>query len=581
MDDEVQPTKRRKLADGTSHSTDDASSDELGGTTDVERRRASWARYAQNQNYRSPQKDKPESSRPSTSEPDSPDELTEDIQAYLRRSQTAPRRHASRSRSISTTREAPSEGDHRLLDDGDDGDAGSEDNPDPSDDEDVHDSQMDSRQESPARDSPSPTSTPTPTRTRIPTPIQTPELLPQPERLNYKEKFILTGHRLGVSAVRFSPDGTADATIKIWSTSTGNLIHTFEGHLAGISTISWGPDSKTIASGSDDKSIRIWNVETGKPYPNPFLGHHNYVYSIAVSPKGNMLVSGSYDEAVFLWDVRSARIMRSLPAHSDPVAGVDIVRDGTLIVSCAGDGLIRVWDTASGQCLRTLVHEDNPPVTSVKFSPNGKYILAWTLDGCIRLWDYVEGRCIKTYQGHKNEKYSLTGGFGCYGQQILSNPHAESGVPVSRSLSNANQYAFAVSGSEDGSVLCWDVVSKKVLQKLEAHTDVVLGVDTFTPKVSDGRRLMVSCGLDKTVRVWEEIEDGPPNVCSQEQSNVNGEDCESENRESQDNEIEDHEIEDDENEDHESMSLTDQQQQPETRSHSTDVDSDGDRVMQG
>ena len=133
-----------------------------------------------------------------------------------------------------------------------------------------------------------------------------------------------------------------------------------EGHMAGISTIAWSPDSKSLASGSDDKSIRLWDVSTvislqqiyllriarlthqekGKPYPVPLLGHHNYIYSIAFSPKGNMLVSGSYDEAVFLWDVRTARVMRSLPAHSDPVGGVDFIRDGTLIASCAGDGLM-------------------------------------------------------------------------------------------------------------------------------------------------------------------------------------------------------------------------------------------------
>ena len=53
-----------------------------------------------------------------------------------------------------------------------------------------------------------------------------------------------------------------------------------------------------------------------------------------------MIVSGSYDEAVFLWDVRGARVMRSLPAHSDPVGGVDFIRDGTLIASCGGDGLM-------------------------------------------------------------------------------------------------------------------------------------------------------------------------------------------------------------------------------------------------
>ncbi|KAL4979806.1 WD40-repeat-containing domain protein [Aspergillus desertorum] len=327
---------------------------------------------------------------------------------------------------------------------------------------------------------------------RSPTPVPPPPP-PKPESVNYRQKFLLRGHLRGVSAVRFSPDasmiasGGADGAVKVWAASTGKLIHTFEGHLAGISTISWSPDGATIASGSDDKTIRLWNVLTGKAHPTPFIGHHNYVYSIAFSPKGNMLVSGSYDEAVFLWDVRSARVMKSLPAHSDPVSGIDVVWDGTLIASCATDGLVRIWDTSTGQCLRTLVHEDNPPVSSVRFSPNGKYVLAWTLDDCVRLWDYVEGRCLKTYQGHSNKKYSLSGTFGVYG----------------RPLSNRTPgYAFAVSGSEDGAVLCWDVVSKKVLQRIEAHDGVVLGVDTC----STGKgRFMVSCGLDGMVKVWEEF----------------------------------------------------------------------------
>lgn len=236
------------------------------------------------------------------------------------------------------------------------------------------------------------------------------------------------------------------------------------------------------------------NQSQGKAHPIPFLGHHNYVYQIAFSPKGNILVSGSYDEAVFLWDVRSARVMKTLPAHSDPVGGIDVVWDGTLIASCASDGLIRIWDTDTGQCLRTLVHEDNPPVVAVKFSPNGKYVLAWSLDDCIRLWDYVAGRCLKTYQGHVNRKFSTVGGFGVYG------------------LPGAPPEAFAVSGSEDGAVLCWDVVDKKILQRIEGHADVVLGADACSFK---GRRLIVSCGLDRTVRVWQEagesgtVESGP------------------------------------------------------------------------
>ncbi|KAI9888598.1 MAG: WD domain protein [Vezdaea aestivalis] len=311
-----------------------------------------------------------------------------------------------------------------------------------------------------------------------------PPSLPQQRRpeIDYKPVAVLRGHRKGVACVKISPDGKwiascgADCVIKIWDADTGRYMHTMEGHLAGISTIAWGPDSDTLASGSDDKSIRLWHTRLGKAYPHALLGHHNYIYSIAFSPKGNMLVSGSYDEAVFIWDVRSGTVMRSLPAHSDPVAGVDFVRDGTLIVSCAGDGLIRIWDTATGQCLRTLVHEDNPPVVAVRFAPNGKFVLAWTLDECVRLWNYVEGRCVKTYQGHRNKRFSLGGAVGRY----------EGG-------------GFVASGSEDGKVVVWDVKSKAVLQELEGHADVVLGVDVHPTK-----RIMVSCGLDKTIRIWRD-----------------------------------------------------------------------------
>ena len=174
-----------------------------------------------------------------------------------------------------------------------------------------------------------------------------------------------------------------------------------------------------------------------------------------------------------MWDVRIGVLIRSLPAHSDPIGSVDFTPDGTLIASCATDGLIRIWDTASGQCLRTIVHEDNAKVTHVKFSPNGKFILAWTVDNSVRLWDYVEGSCKKTYQGHRNEKYSIGGAFGVWeGEAVVVGP------------------------SEDGRVVWWDVGSKEVLLEVGAHEGVVTGVDV------DGQGRVLSCGMDGWVKVW-------------------------------------------------------------------------------
>ena len=84
----------------------------------------------------------------------------------------------------------------------------------------------------------------------------------------YRESMVLRGHKRGVAAVKFSPDGkwiascSADATIRIWDSVRGKCVHVLEAHMAGISTIAWSPDSETLASGSDDKSIRLWNAIT-------------------------------------------------------------------------------------------------------------------------------------------------------------------------------------------------------------------------------------------------------------------------------------------------------------------------------
>jgi len=175
---------------------------------------------------------------------------------------------------------------------------------------------------------------------------ETPPKPRQSLRLDYKPRLVLEGHTKGVSQVKFSPDGkwiascSADATIKIWDAANGKHMRTIDGHLAGVSTIAWSPDSSKVASGSDDKIIRVWHRATGKPCGAPMVGHHNYVYAIAFSPKGNILVSGSYDESLMLWDLRRRKKIQELPAHSDPVSGLDFTSDGTLVVSCSTDGLM-------------------------------------------------------------------------------------------------------------------------------------------------------------------------------------------------------------------------------------------------
>lgn len=97
----------------------------------------------------------------------------------------------------------------------------------------------------------------------------------------------------------------------------------------------------------------------------------------------------------------------------------------------------RLWDASSGRCLRTLVDNDNPPVSSVVFSPNGKYILAGSLDNIVRIWSQQTGRCVKSFVGHKNTKYCCFPSF--LGPDMIA------------------------SGSEDGKLFVWDMNSKQIL----------------------------------------------------------------------------------------------------------------------
>ncbi|KAK4164225.1 WD40-repeat-containing domain protein [Cladorrhinum sp. PSN259] len=352
-----------------------------------------------------------------------------------------------------------------------------------------------------------------------------------PIQPNYQLYLTLKGHTAAVSQVRISPDGqwiasaSADGTVKIWNASTGAILDTLVGHMAGVSCLAWAPDSNTLATGADDKAIRLWDRITGSPAhavggeggrgttrggrtgKGPLLGHHNYIYSLAFSPKGNILASGSYDEAVFLWDVRAGRLMRSLPAHSDPVSGIGFCRDGTLVVSCSTDGLIRIWDTSTGQCLRTLVHEDNPAVTNVCFSPNGLFVLAFNLDNSIRLWDYVKGSVKKTYQGHENKGFSIGGGFG-----VLTD--ADDGYNVEEEDEETiRSRPFIVSASEDGDIVMWDVVKKDIIQRIaKAHKGVCFWVDV-------NGSTMASCGQDNIVRVFKHR---PSQQVKKEPNGING-----------------------------------------------------------
>ena len=135
------------------------------------------------------------------------------------------------------------------------------------------------------------------------------------------------GHRDYLRSVAYSPDGSRlisgsdDRTIKIWNVSTGQCLQTLTGHTDYVWEVSYRPDGKRIASGSFDETIKIWDADTGKCLTT-LTGHSDVVDSVAYSPSGKSLASGSDDYTIRLWDIHShaQSSNRSNPKGTRPIS---------------------------------------------------------------------------------------------------------------------------------------------------------------------------------------------------------------------------------------------------------------------
>jgi WD40 repeat protein len=151
--------------------------------------------------------------------------------------------------------------------------------------------------------------------------------------------------------------------------------------------VAWSPDGTTLATGSDDSTVRLWDTRTG--HITTFLsGHRGGVNSVAWSPDGATLASGGGDSTVVLWNARTRRTTATLTRHHSPVNSVAWSPDGTTLAIGSEDGTVRLWDTHTRRTAATLdVLPDseyaawNPDGTLRSVSPEAWQYLGWQVPG--------------------------------------------------------------------------------------------------------------------------------------------------------------------------------------------------------
>jgi small GTP-binding protein len=206
-----------------------------------------------------------------------------------------------------------------------------------------------------------------------------------------RELRVLKGHASTVWGVTVTPDGRTvvscsyDKTLRVWDIETGQCRATFEGHTSFVRGVAVTPDGKTVISCSDDKTLKVWDIETGQCRAT-FEGHTFEVNDVAVTPDGKTIVSGSWDLTLMVWDLETGQCRATLEGHTNTVWSVAVTPDGKTVVSSSYDRTLKVWDLETGQCRATFEgHTD--AVYGVAITPDGKTVVSGSGDNTLRVWE--------------------------------------------------------------------------------------------------------------------------------------------------------------------------------------------------
>ena len=332
-----------------------------------------------------------------------------------------------------------------------------------------------------------------------------------------------------IEQIAYSPDGSrlAVATqlgIWVYDTQTGRELALLKEHTDTVTSLAYSPDGRTLASGSLDRTILLWDAQTGtrRSTLSPISG----VYSLAYSPDGSTLATGGRHGTVQLWDAATGNLRSTHSEHTDSVLSLAFSPDGSTLASSGGDNVI-LWDAATGSLRNTL---GNSSCWTLAFSPDGSTLATGGRHGTVQLWDAATGNLRNTLPhididgslfvlslAYSPDGLTLAGGtenntIGLWDTQTdtLINTLEHRGrvlslafSPDSRTLASgvgdiSGRIEFLVGVLGDGTVRFWNMATSSVINTLRGHSSGAYSV-AYSP---DGSTL-ASGNSDGTVRLWD------------------------------------------------------------------------------
>ncbi|MBD2234112.1 NB-ARC domain-containing protein [Phormidium tenue] len=296
----------------------------------------------------------------------------------------------------------------------------------------------------------------------------------------------LKGHTNTINALAFSPQGnilasgSQDATVRLWqldapqAESAPCLV--LDQHQGRVWAVAFSPDGESLVSASEDCTLKVWNLDTQR-CDRTLAGHRAWIKAVAVSPSGKYVASGSFSGTIKLWDFYTGDCLHSWQAHPSTVTALAFSPDGALLASSSYDQTVKAWQVSSGKCVRTL-REHHNRVWSVAFSPDGQQLASGGDDHAARIWDLKTDRCAKTWKGHTNSILSLA-----------IEPDSQ----------------WLATGHEDQTIKLWHPETGKVMQTLHGHSNRVWSV-MFAPATAayaTRTTLLASGSGDRTIKLWD------------------------------------------------------------------------------